>query len=208
MSYNATAIQIIEEALRSVARELIDLAPRILIGVLILALIIVIGMIIHRLIKKILNLIKLEDMLKPYIEKYQIPFSPESIILALLVIGLTMLATYSVALAIAPEHIEIVDKALDVMSKIASVAFMIIIVSVSLFIVVDRLRIERGLRGFTFLLAFLIALVLLIDITTLSSDLKHALAWGLSLGIGLSIGVFTAWYFFGEILRKRTEQSK
>jgi len=69
--------------------------------------------------------------------------------------------------------------------------------------VFDRLRIERGLRGFMFLLAFLIALVLIVDITTLSPELKRSLAWGLSLGIGLSIGVFTAWYFFGEAILRR-----
>jgi len=56
------------------------------------------------------------------------------------------------------------------------------------------------------LLTFLITTVLIIDVTALSSEVKAALTWGLSLGIGLSIGVFTVWYFFGDLLKKKEER--
>ncbi len=207
-AYNASTIQILENALKAVAQELVEIAPKVLITVFLLALMIVLSMVLVKFVKRILQMLKIDDLLKPFIERYQIPFSISTAIVALLVLGLAILTLYVVTLSIFPQYLELVNSAIGVISRLASVVFMILFVFISIFVVVDRLRIERGLRGFMFLLAFLISLVLIVDITSLSPELKHSLAWGLSLGIGLSIGVFTAWYFFGEALMRRREEGK
>ncbi len=208
-AYNISTIQILEDALRVVARELVEIAPKILITVFLLALMIVLSMIIVKFVNKVLRMLKVDDLLKPLIERYQIPFSLTTAIVVLLILGLAMLTLYVITLSVFPQYLELVDNVIGIVSRLASVVFMILFVFISIFVVIERMRIERGLRGFMFLLAFLISLILIVDITSLSPELKHSLAWGLSLGIGLSIGVFTAWYFFGEALTgRRGEEGK
>ncbi|MMZ67094.1 hypothetical protein D1872_296430 [compost metagenome] len=69
--------------------------------------------------------------------------------------------------------------------------------------IIERIRMEAKLRGFMFLLILFISLALVLDVTTLSNEVKNALAFGISLGIGLMIGVFAAWYFFHDVIEKK-----
>ena len=84
-----------------------------------------------------------------------------------------------------------------------SVIFLIAIVFVAVSRISEKVAVEGKMKGFMTLMTLFIVLVLLIDVTNLTPEIKSALAWGLSMGIGISMGVFTAWFFFHDILSKK-----
>ena len=198
-----SALDIVGEALRRTLSEVANLLPKIAISIVIVLIFFVIALVVTKIVKKVLGIIKLEDLVKPYI-RYAIPI--DTIILALINLGIALIAAHTVVLMVYPEAIDFVMTVSGYVGKVASVAFLIVFVFLVIDAVVERIKIERGLRGFMMLLTFLITTVLIIDVTALSSEVKAALTWGLSLGIGLSIGVFTVWYFFGEILKRKEER--
>ena len=200
---NETLMTVLKEALQSTIRDLLAIAPKVFVAALIIALIAVVGMLIVRMVRRILASLRIDDIVKPVAERYQIPLSITSIVVALIEVGLAILAIYVVAYSLFPSFVPYVNAFMNLVGKVISVIVMIFIVVISLTLVIERMRIERGLRGFMLLLTLLISLTLIIDVTNISPDLKRALAWGLSLGIGLSIGVFTAWYFFREFLERK-----
>ncbi len=201
---NESIISILHKAFSDTVRDLIAIAPKVFVSALVIALIIVVGMILVRIVRRILTSLRVDDFVKPIVERYQIPVSITGIVVALIDIGLAMLAIYSVTYSLFPNAIPYVNAFLSLVGRVVSVIVLIFVVAISLTLVVERMRMERGLRGFMLLLTLLISLTLIIDVTNLSPELKKSLAWGLSLGIGLSIGVFTAWYFFGEVLSRKS----
>ncbi len=198
-----SALDVVGEALRRTLSEVANLLPKIAISIVIVLIFFVIALVVTKIVKKILGIIKLEDLVKPYI-RYAIPI--DTIILALINLGIALIAAHTVVLMVYPEAIDFVATVSGYVGKVASVAFLIVFVFLVIDAVVEKIKIERGLRGFMMLLTFLITTILIIDVTALSSEVKAALTWGLSLGIGLSIGVFTVWYFFGEILKRKEER--
>ncbi len=198
-----SALDIVSEALRRTLSEVAYLLPKIAISIVIALIFFVIALVVTKVVKKILSIIKLEDLARPYV-RYAIPIN--TIILALINLGIALIAAHTVVLIVYPEAIDFVMTVSSYVGKVASVAFLIVFVFLVIDAVIERIKIERGLRGFMMLLTFLITTVLIIDVTALSSEVKAALTWGLSLGIGLSIGVFTVWYFFGDLLKKKEER--
>ena len=198
-----SALDIVSEALRRTLSEVAYLLPKIAISIVIALIFFVIALVLTKVVKKILSIIKLEDLARPYV-RYAIPIN--TIILALINLGIALIAAHTVVLIVYPEAIDFVMTVSSYVGKVASVAFLIVFVFLVIDAVIERIKIERGLRGFMMLLTFLITTVLIIDVTALSSEVKAALTWGLSLGIGLSIGVFTVWYFFGDLLKKKEER--
>ncbi|RLG82298.1 MAG: hypothetical protein DRO09_00610 [Thermoprotei archaeon] len=195
-------IEALIEALKLTAIELMQLVPKILASIVILALFIVVARLLSSLAKKIVELFKLEDLLKPLMDRYQVPISITSIILALLNIGIALLAFYSIVMLLFPEHLELASASINMVSRLLSVISLMLFAFIAVAVVTERVKAERGLRGFMVLLITLISMVLVVDIAALSEEVKSSLTWGLSLGIGLSIGVFTAWFFFAEKVAK------
>ncbi len=200
-----TAIDILRQALRETIEDLVALVPKILTAVIILVAMALLTYVVVKLVRRLLDIARIDELVRPFIERYGIPFTITNVIVVITVFGMSMLTVYTVAAIVFPEYLGFVTTAIDVVSRIASVVFLIIFVFTSITITVERIRMERGMRGFMLLLTLLIAILLVVDVTNLSREVKEALAWGLSLGIGLSIGVFTAWYFFGDVIRRRTE---
>ncbi len=206
---NETVINVLEDAFRKTIEELIQLSPKIVLSILLVALIAVLGMIVIEIVKRILLATKVDEFVKPLSERYGIPISVTSLATVLLKVGFALLALYIITIGVFPEYRSYVTAVLDIVSRVVSVAITIFIVVTMLTLAVEKMRMERGLRGFMLLLSLLISLALLIDLMNLSPELKHSLSWGLSLGIGLSIGVFTAWYFFGsQIPRRESKESQ
>ena len=126
-----------------------------------------------------------------------------NIIIILLNLGIGLLAVYSIALIVYPTQVEVITSIVSYIARVASVVFLIIFVFIALETIIERIRMEAKLRGFMFLIILFITLALLLDITALSEEVKHALALGISIGIGLSIGVFSLWYFFHDLFEKK-----
>lgn len=195
-----SAQDIVGEALRRTFAEVAYLLPKMAISIAIVLVFFVIALVVTKIVKKILAIIRLEELVKPYV-KYAIPVN--TIILALINLGIALIAIYAVVLGVYPEAVDYVMAISGYVSKVLSVAFLIVLVFLAIDAVVESIKMEKGLRGFMLLLTFLIITVLTIDVTALSPEVKAALSWGLSLGIGLSIVVFAVWYFFSDLLKGR-----
>ncbi len=202
---NATGL---EEALRLALRDLASLVPRLAASVITGAVLVLVSVLIVRLVSRLLRVSRIDELLDPVFEKYGVPFSFSSLVNGLLVFVLTLLTLYVSIVAGFPEYSGVAAEIVTVTGRIASVFVMILLVYVIINYVTEKLRMERGLRGFMALVLFNISLILLVDVTALSPVVKQALAWGLSLGLGLSIAVFTAWYFFGRPVEKPAAKNR
>jgi len=209
MSYTTisqnSSINILREALKRSLEELGYIIPKVMIVLLIILIFSVIAIVLTKIIRKVMSVTKIEELLKPYVGR-EIPLT--TIIVLLVNLGIALIALHTAVLTVYPEGLKYISLITDYIGRIISVAFLVTIVFIAINTVMERIKMERGLKGFMTLLTFLIVTVLIVDITSLSREVKSALTWGLSLGIGLSIGVFTLWYFFGEYLREFTERRK
>lgn len=188
----------LEEAIRLTLRDLAGLVPRLAASVITGAVLILVSVLVVRLVSRLLRLSRIDEILDPVFQRYGVPFTFSSLVNGLLVFALTLLTLYASIVAGFPEYGWAAAEIVTVTARIASVFVMILLVYVTINYVTEKLRMEKGLRGFMALVLFDISLILLVDVTALSPVVKQALAWGLSLGLGLSIAVFTAWYFFGR----------
>ncbi len=194
MSINSSfGVQVLTEAFKKSIEDVARILPDILAAIAITVLFFAVGLILVRIVRRIIRVTRIDELLKPYTRYF---VSIESIVSILLGVAIAILDAHVIAATLFPNAISIVESVSRYIARIVSVVFLVIFTFIVIDAVVEKLRMERGLRGFMTLLTFLITTILIIDVTSLSSQVKQALAWGLSLGIGLSIGVFTAWYFF------------
>ncbi len=203
---NQTTWNTLKEAFELALNDVINFVPKILMIIVIITVFFVISLVLNKLVTKILKVAKIDELLK--IMNKNIPISISGIIQFLINIGLALIALYTIILLVLPGQINIITSTVMYISRVASVAFIIILVFILLNVVIERIRMETKMRGFMFLITYFIVIILIIDVTTLSQEVKSALSQGISLGIGLAIGVFTAWYFFGEAFLKRARESK
>jgi len=203
---NQTTWNTLKEAFELALNDVINFVPKILMIIVIITVFFVISLVLNKLVTKILKVAKIDELLK--IMNKNIPISISGIIQFLINIGLALIALYTIILLVLPGQINIITSTVMYISRVASVAFIIILVFMLLNVVIERIRMETKMRGFMFLITYFIVIILIIDVTTLSQEVKSALSQGISLGIGLAIGVFTAWYFFGEAFLKKARESK
>jgi hypothetical protein len=198
----------VEEALRLALRDVANIIPKLAASILAGAITALIAILLMRLVSRLLKASKVDELLDPIFARYGVPFTLSSLIKGLLAFVLVLIIFYVSVVAGFPEYGNAVSQAIIIAGRVASVIVMILITYVTVNYVTEKLRMERGLRGFMALVIFDISLILVIDMTALSPPVKEALAWGLSLGLGLSIAVFTAWYFFGQEIRARRERGR
>ena len=190
---SSLGVQVLTEAFKKSVEDVARVLPDILAAIAITVLFFAIGVVLVRIVRRIIRVMRIDDALKPYTRYF---ISIESLASILLAIAIAVLDAHVIAAVLFPAAMGTVESISRYVARILSVVFLVIFTFIVIDAVVEKLRMERGLRGFMTLLTFLITTILIIDVTSLSSQVKQALAWGLSLGIGLSIGVFTAWYFF------------
>ena len=194
---------VLKEAFKLALRDFVSSLPYIFITLAIIAIYVGVALILTKLVKKLLTALRIDELVKPILKETY--FSVTNLIIALMNIGIALLALYSVAVTLFPGQVSTLDAVLNYAARVVSVVFLIVFVFIAFNAIMHRIRMEAKLRGFIFLLSFFITIVLILDITSISNQVKTALAWGVSIGIGLSIGVFAAWYFFHDYLPPRRE---
>ncbi|ABN70512.1 hypothetical protein Smar_1422 [Staphylothermus marinus F1] len=197
---NVTGTEILWDALKLALRDLVEALPAIAITLVIIAIYSLIAFILTRIVQALFKLVNIDAWFKP-LQEYRIRLS--SIIILLINIGIVLLAIYSIVALLYPSNIPLITYIVLFIGRIASVIFVTIFMFLMLETIIERIRMEAKLRGFMFLLILFISLALVLDVTTLSNEVKNALAFGISLGIGLMIGVFAAWYFFHDVIEKK-----
>ncbi len=197
----AVNVTIIEQAFRRAVADFVSMMPYIFTALAIIAIYVGIAVILTKLIRKLLTALKVDELLKPLFKEAY--FSLTNLVIALMDVGIALLALYSIVLMLFPGQIHTLNTVLNYAARVVSVVFLIVFVFLAFNAIILRIRMEAKLRGFIFLLSFFITIVLILDITSISDQVKAALAWGVSIGIGLSIGVFAAWYFFHDYLQRK-----
>ncbi len=194
----------ISELLAQIAQEAAVLAPKIFFTIIILIVIAVIARLTHKYMDRLLKAIEVDRLLEGLLGK-TLPLSASRAILIAIDIGFIFLALLSIFNLLIPEEArEFVNSLMISIGKIAGVLIVAVIVIGFYGILVERIKIEAKLKSYLFFMSFLIVTALLIDIATLSSEVKAALVSGLSIGIGLSIALFALWFFFGDYLERLT----
>ncbi len=197
-------MRVVEKAFEMAVKDFLNSFPYILGGLAILLIYTAIALIVTFTLRKLLRIIHLDDVLRPLLgEAY---FSLTNLIIALVDIGIALLAIYSIVVVFTPSQLGSVTLFVEYGARVASVVFLIVFLFIMFNAIIHRIRMEMKLRGFIFIISFFTATILLLDVTALSKDVKDALAWGFSIGIGLSIGVFAVWFFFHDIWEKKSSQ--
>lgn len=197
-----TSAGVMAEAFRRAMEDLAALLPRLALATLLVSVIILLGALMVRLARRILQVVRIDEAAQGFLEKYGIPVKPSRIVEALIELGVAILAVYAAVSVVAPGYLPALDYMVELLGKLVSAGIVLAAAIMAVSYMVEGMGMERGVRGFARLLLLLISLALVIDLTNLSPELKKNLTWGLGLGIGLAIGVFTAWYFFGEQPRR------
>ncbi len=189
---------VMAEAFRRAMEDLVALLPRLALATLLVSIIVLLGALMVRLVKRVLEVVGVDEAARGVLEKYGVPVKPSRIVEALIELGVAILAVYAAVSVVSPSLLPAVDSMVELLGKLLSAGVVLAAAIMAVSYMVEGMGMERGVRGFARLLLLLISLALVIDLTNLSPELKRNLTWGLGLGIGLAIGVFTAWYFFGE----------
>jgi len=198
---NETGLDVIREAFTLAVRDLVNALPLVFSALAILAIYGVIAIVLSKLVKKLFDFFKIDEMVKPVLKEMY--FSLTNLIIAIMDIGIALLAVYTVTLLLFPGEVEKVTLIITYGARLASVVFLLIAFFIIFNAIIYRIQMEAKMKGFIFLLSFFIAVVLMLDITAISPEVKTALAWGISIGISIAIGVFATWFFFGETMKKR-----
>ncbi len=187
------------EAFLLALRDVESTLPRVILSIVILLVFFIIAVLINRVFSRLLEIVRIDEFLG--FEKYTgIQFS--SLLLAIANAVIVLTAIYTVASVAFPSSLPLVNSVMEYAARIISVIFLISVVFVAVSRMTEKVAVSGKIRDFMTLVMLFIVLVLLIDVTNLTPEVKSALAWGLSVGIGISIGIFTFWYFFEESIKK------
>ncbi len=187
------------EAFQLALKDLAFYLPKIFFSIGVLVIYVLIALIIVKLVRRALSFFKVDEIFKPFLKE---TVSITDLVVFFINLGLALLAIYTLISILLPEYLHVLTSVVEYVGKVISVVFIIFFTFILLNTIVEKIKIETKMKGFMLLLTLFITLILIIDVTAVSEEVKTSLAWGISLGLGLAIGVFAAWYFFHEYLRK------
>jgi len=187
------------EALQLTLEELAFYLPKIVFSIGIIVVYVLIALVITKIIRKTIKFLKIDEIFKPFLKE---TISVSDLVVFFVNLGLALLAMYTLTSILLPEHLHVLTSIIGYVGRIVSVVFIIFFTFILLNSIIERVKMETKMKGFMLLMTLFITLILIIDVTAISEEVKASLTWGISLGLGLAIGVFAAWYFFHEYLRK------
>ena len=187
------------EALQLTLEELAFYLPKILFSIGIPVVYVLIALVTTKIVKKTIRFLKIDEIFKPFLKE---TINISDLMVFFVNLGLALLAMYTLTSILLPKYLHALTSIIEYIGRIVSIVFIIFFTFILLNSIVERVRMETKMKGFMLLMTLFITLILIIDVTAISEEVKASLTWGTSLGLGLAIGVFTAWYFFHEYLRK------
>jgi hypothetical protein len=193
--------------LGQIATDIVTFLPGIFLTILVLVVTAVALKLLNKFLVRVLGLVDLDGTFKALV-KTALPFSLNSLIIALIDIGVVLIAIFGLADILIPQRIEVMREIVGYGLRIVSVVAIVVLTFVMFNMFVERMRIETRMRGYVVFLLLILVTVMVIDLSALSESTKQALGNGLSTGLGIAIGVFAVWFFFHEyfdrILRVNT----
>lgn len=195
-------INVLEEFLQTISREISLIVPKIIIAILIVIVTYLSLKILSYVMKKLLGFADIDSLLKKYWGG-ELPFSFNKLIVSLVYVAVILASIYGVISVFAtPEYMQAVSSTIVYGTRIISIIVVALIFFTIFTLVIERVRIESRLRGYIFFIVTLLLTSMIIDVTTLSESVKESLYIGLSIGIGASLAVFAVWFFFHEYFER------
>jgi hypothetical protein len=192
----------LSDIFRQIATEIIQLMPKILTAVIVLAVAVLAVKVLNLSFRKLLKIAKLDALFKQ-LSGFSMPFSLESLIIFLADLGIALISLYAiVGLFLGEQCLQLMNEGLYYGARVVSIVVIAIVLLAFFNTLIGRIRIETRLRSYAMFIVLLLITAMLIDLTALSESVKHALITGLSIGVGISIGVFAIWFFFHNYLDK------
>lgn len=190
------------EILTQIANEILQLLPKILITLIVLALTVLAIKFLNFFLRKLLKLTKLNAIFEQ-LSGYSLPFSVDNLIIFFADLGVVLISLYAIVdLFLGPQYLDLMAEGLRYSARIVSIVAIAIILLTTFNVVISRVKVETGLRSYALFIVLLLIIAMLIDVTALSDPIKNALTTGLAIGVGISIGVFAIWFFFHDYLDK------
>lgn len=203
---NGSGLDVLWEAFRRSLVDFINYLPSIAVGVGIILVYVIIVLILNSLLRKLFSVARIDDLLKPV--HSQVGIRVSSLLIGLIDAGVFLLAIYTVIVVFAPGYVGTANEILNYIGRVVSVVVVLLITFIFINVIIGYVRVEAKLRGFMFLTLLFITLVVVIDITNLSQEIKNAVAWGISVGLAALISVFSLWFFLHEYIESRTSASR
>ena len=188
------------EALQLTLKELAFYLPKILFSIGIAVVYVLVALAITRITRKILKLIRIDSMFKSF---FNGTINISDVIIGFINVGLALLAIYTLTSILLPEYLHSLTLMIGYIGRIAGVIFAVFFAFILLNSMVERVKMGAKVKEFMFITTLSITLILIVDATTVSEEVKASVAWGISLGLGLAIGAFAAWYYFHEYLGRK-----
>ena len=199
---------ILGEFIGVLARELIDLIPKLIIAVLIIVAGFLVLRILGSLVRKMLEFADMDGLIKKY-AGIELPIPFNSIVMGLLYLGVALAIVFGlINVFLGEQFIELANSIIIYGARIISVVLITLILFTAFSAVIERIRIESRLKGYLLFIVMLLLTAMLIDITALSEPVKQSLYIGLSVGIGASLAVFAVWFFCHEYFDKLLERKR
>jgi hypothetical protein len=201
-STQGSLYDLFRQVLQQIATDLVTFLPRIVLAVIVLALTFVILKLLNKVLLRALKLVGFDELFRK-LAQAELPFSINSLIVALADVGLILLALFGIAdLFLEPQGTVLLREALGYGARVVSVIAAVIFTFVIFSVLIVRVRIESRMRGYVIFILLILITAMILDLTALSDSTKQALESGLSLGLGIAVGVFAVWFFFHDYLDK------
>lgn len=195
-----TTLEELFAAFSAIMKEIILLFPKVALAALVAFIAIAAMKLVNKFIKWLVRVSKLEEfILGAMPSKPMIPIS--SILSIFADIGVAIAAIAVMVRIFVPEYTELYRESLNYIARVASAVFLSLIFLIGLTALVKTIKLEKKMESFFTMLAFLLILVMLIDLTALGPEIKSAIGLGIAIGIGLTIGAFALWMFFSEYVK-------
>jgi hypothetical protein len=201
-STQGSLYDLFRQVLQQIATDLVTFLPRIVLAVIVLALTFAILKVLNKVLLRALQLVGFDELFRK-LAQAELPFSINSLIVALADVGLILLALFGIAdLFLEPQGTVLLREALGYGARVVSVIAAVIFTFVIFSVLIVRVRIESRMRGYVIFILLILITAMILDLTALSDSTKQALESGLSLGLGIAVGVFAVWFFFHDYLDK------
>jgi hypothetical protein len=201
-STQGSLYDLFRQVLQQIATDLVTFLPRIVLAVIVLALTFAILKLLNKVLLRALKLVGFDELFRK-LAQAELPFSINSLIVALADVGLILLALFGIAdLFLEPQGTVLLREALGYGARVVSVIAAVIFTFVIFSVLIVRVRIESRMRGYVIFILLILITAMILDLTALSDSTKQALESGLSLGLGIAVGVFAVWFFFHDYLDK------
>ncbi len=187
----------IARAFELVLADMISLFPKVAISIMLFVLFMALVKVMNSAIRWLLKVAEIEELLKRYQASSLYPLIKRAFIV-LVDLGLLFLLSAILLNIFIPSSNPNYHLYASYLSKVMSVTFLITVFIFGISSVTTLVKMENKAKGLVLMVSLLLVLAVIIDLTTLSDEVKAGLVSGISLGVGITIGVFSVWFFFKD----------